>query len=622
MTTQRFLSLYNDELRFVRELGAEFAADYPKVAGRLGLDQAEVSDPYVERLLEGCAFLAARIQLKLEAQFPTFTQHLLETVYPHYLQPTPSMAVVQLDPDPEAGRLERGYVLPAGTSLIGRVAANSITACEFRTGHAVHLWPVAVVQAEYLSARGQVAALQLPERMEARAALRLRLRTTNGMPFSGLSLRSLACFLPPGGGTGGALLSQLLADCTGVVLQPPERPFAWREVLPARSIRHLGLGEQEALLPYGARSFSGYRLLQEYFALPERLLFVEFDGLADAVARCTGTEMELVVLLRRAEPRLERGVGPGSLQLHCTPAVNLFRRRADRVSLSERSFEHHLVVDRMRPLDLEVHSVFDVVGEGEAGSPPIPFQPFYASADVARRNAFYTIRRERRLSSARRRLDGGRSSYLGSEVFLSLVDQDAAPVSPDLRQLAVSCLCTNRDLPLLMPLGGDASDFMLDVGAPVQSIRCLAGPTRPRAPAASGEAAWKLISHLSLNYLSVTGGAEGGGAAVREMLRLYADEEDAAVLRQAEGVRSVTSVPVVRRLPGGGQAAIARGVEVTVTLDEGTYEGTGVFPLGAVLSEFFARHVGINSFTETVLRVEGRGEVMRWPMQGGRRTSA
>ena len=260
---ERLLSLYNEELRFLREMGAEFAASYPKVAARLAMDQAEVADPYVERLLEGSAFLAARVQLKLEAQFPNFTQHLLEMVYPHYLAPTPSMGIVQFTPDPEAGRLENGYVLPAATSLIGRLPRDGTTACEFRSAHAVHLWPVTIERAEYYAAPSQISALRLPERTPARAALRLRLRTTNGLPFNRLALKSLTCFLPPAGGVGGALLGQLLADCTGVVAQPPESPLPWRETLPPRSLRHTGLDEDQALLPYGPRSFSGYRMVQE-----------------------------------------------------------------------------------------------------------------------------------------------------------------------------------------------------------------------------------------------------------------------------------------------------------------------------------------------------------------------
>jgi type VI secretion system protein ImpG len=189
------LRLYNDELRFLREMGGEFAAAFPKVAGRLGLDAAEVTDPYVERLLEGCAFLTARVQLKLESQFPAFTQHLLEMVYPHYLAPTPSMAVVQLTPDPEGGRLEKGYAIPAGTSLIGRMARDGITACEFRTAHPVHLWPIAITDADYFATSGQISALQLAERSNAEllpAAGRWHRRCAAGPVAGGLRRPSAA----------------------------------------------------------------------------------------------------------------------------------------------------------------------------------------------------------------------------------------------------------------------------------------------------------------------------------------------------------------------------------------------------------------------------------------------
>jgi type VI secretion system protein ImpG len=624
----RLIRLYNDELRYIREMGAEFAAAFPKIARRLGLDANEVSDPYVERLLEGYAFLAARVQLKLDAQFPAFTEHLLELVYPHYLAPTPSMGIAQFTLDPEGGRLEKGYTIPAGTTLVGRMPRDAITACEFRTAHEVHLWPIAVASADYYATRSQVSSLQVPEHPGLRAALRLRLRTTNGMPFDRLALKALPIFLAGAGGVAGAIIGQLLADCVAVVLQPPTRPLPWREVLSPRAIRQVGLGDHEAMLPYDVRSFQGYRLLHEYFALPERALFVEFTGLADAVRRADSPELEIIVLLRRAEPRLERGLSANNFALFASPMVNLFQRRADRLQITDKAYEHHLVADRMRPLDLEVHSVLEVAGESEGGKQTTQFRPFYSTVDLGQPNdhaAYYTLRREPRLLSARQRLHGPRSGYVGSEVFISLVDRTAAPISPEVRQLAVNCLCTNRDLPLLMPVGKSDTDFTLEIGAPVTAVRCLVGPTRPRPSPVYGDVAWKLISHLSLNYLSITDrtdGSGGGADALREMLHLYADTGDQSVLRQIDGLQSVTSSAIVRRLPGGGQSAIARGIEIVLTLDESAFEGLGVFPFGAVLSQFFARHVSINSFTETIVRVRERGEIMRWPMMAGRRPTA
>ena len=224
--------------------------------------------------------------------------------------------------------------------------------------------------------------------------------------------------------------------------------------------------------------------------------------------------------------------------------------------------------------------------------------------------------------SARQRQLGPRTGYTGSEVFLSLVDGNAAPFSTELRQLQVHCLCSNRDLPLLMPIGRSETDFTLEIGAPVSSVRGLVGPTSPRPSVAEGDVAWKLISHLSLNYLSITDSAEEdrvGADGLRELLRLYADAAEPGITRQIDGIRNISSRPIVRRLPGGGQAAVARGVEIELLVDESAFEGTGCFPLGAVLSHFFAKYVSINSFVETVLSTEQRGTVMRWSMMPGLR---
>ena len=196
------------------------------------------------------------------------------------------------------------------------------------------------------------------------------------------------------------------------------------------------------------------------------------------------------------------------------------------------------------------------------------------------------------------------------------------PYSSELKQLAVSTLCTNRDLPLQMPVGKGQSDFTLEISAPVQSVRCLKGPTRPRPSLAhaQGEMAWRLINHLSLNYLSLMDDDERQGAAVlRDLLSLYGELGEATVKKQIDGLRSVQSAQVTRRIPVPGPIAFGRGLEITVTLDESSFEGLGVFLLGSVLEKFFARYVSINSFTETVIKTVDRGEVMRWPVRTGQR---
>jgi len=234
--------------------------------------------------------------------------------------------------------------------------------------------------------------------------------------------------------------------------------------------------------------------------------------------------------------------------------------------------------------------------------------------------AYYTAHRQPRMLSTKQRKIGARASYVGSEVYLTLVDAQHAPFSPNLKQLAIKTVCTNRDLPLQIPIGKGQTDFTMEMGAPVESIRCVAGPTKPRPSLANGDASWRLISHLSLNYLSlVDSDSEQGAAALRELLALYADEADAATERQIEGVKSISSRPITRRLPTSGPISFGRGLEISIRCEDSAFEGTGVFLLGSVLEEFFSRYVSMNSFTETVLRTDDRGEVARWPARIGRR---
>jgi type VI secretion system protein ImpG len=619
----RFLKYYNRELCHLREVGAEFAREFPKIAGRLGLDEFECADPYVERLLEGFAFLAARVQLKLDDQFPRFTQHLLEVVYPHYLASTPSMAVVQLQPDLAEGALADGFLVPRGAALRSQIGKGEQTACEYRTAHDVTLWPLRLTEAEYLPNPSAVANLGTPGLPGLKAAIRLRLDATAGLTFNRLRLDRLPLFLRGAGELPVRVYEQLLANAIAVVVQPAVRPIAWAEVIRRDFIRRVGFEESEALLPYASRSFQGYRLLQEYFAFPERFLFVALDGLQNAVSRCEGAELDLVILLNRCHPELVNALDASHFALFCTPAINLFPKRADRIHLSPQTAEFHVVPDRTRPLDFEVFGVTEVIGYGAQPDETQEFLPFYGSKSSYRRrdeNAYYTVRRQKRLLSARQRRQGARSSYIGSEVYIALVDANEAPYDSDLKQLGLQTLCTNRDLPLLMPVGVGTTDFTLQTGAPAQAIRCLAGPTKPRPSVTEGETAWRLINHLSLNYLSLLDqDAREGAVALRDLLMLYGEGSDVTVRRQVEGVLSANSRNIVRRIDAAGPIVFGRGLEITVRFDESAFEGGGVFLLGAVLEQFFARYASINTFTETVIAGSDRGEIMRWPIRIGRR---
>jgi type VI secretion system protein ImpG len=621
----RLLRYYNLELQHLRETGAEFAEQFPKVAARLGMHGLEVADPYVERLLEGVGFLAARVHLKLDAEFPRFTQALLEIVYPHYLAPTPSMLVAQLKPDLNDPNLASGPRVPRGTMMTSVANSDDATSCEFQTAQDVTLWPVEVVSASYFAFAPDLPLNTLPVAQRIRGGVRIKLKTTAGLKFSQLPLERLRFYLTGGDEAANKLYELCLSTTVGALVVPGKGAAKWHEFIPASAIRPVGFSDDEALLPVTLRSFQGYRLLQEYFSFPQRYRFVDVTGLASAIKRVDGDQLELVVLLGRGDATLESVVDGSNLALFCTPAINLFHKRADRIHVGDSAYEYHVVADRTRPLDFEVYSVTDVVGHGIGTDSEQRFLPLYSAYTSDRahhESAYFTTRREPRLVSTAEKRRGSRSSYIGSEVFLSLVDPVNTPFAGDLRQLSVETLCTNRDLVLQMPLGTGRTDLTLEVAAPVSSVRVVSGPSRPYAPLADGAVAWRAISHLSLNYLSlVQSTAEQGAAALRDLLQLYAPDADVSARRQIEGIRSTQVKRVVRRLRGPGPLAFGRGVEITVLVEELAFEGGSAYLLGAVLDEYFARHVSINSFTETVLRSANRGEINRWvPHWGARPT--
>lgn len=620
----RILHYYNRELQHIREMFAEFAAEYPKIAGRLGLEGLECADPYVERLLEGFGYMAARVQLKVDAEYPRFTQHLLEMVYPHYLAPIPSMALVQLQPDLTEGSLADGFTVPRGSVLRSRMGKDVQTACEYRTAHDVTLWPLEIAEASYHSSAAAVAALGIPNPGRAKAAIRWRLKSTAGLTVDKIALDDLALCLRGTDTLPAHVYEQLVANSVGIVIQPTKgKGASWRETLPKSRIRPLGFSEDEALLPTDSRSFDGYRHLQEYFAFPERFLFVELGGLNPGLRRCEAKEVDVIVLLDAVNPALEDGLNATHFALFCTPAANLLVKRADRIHLADKVTEFHVVPDRSRPLDFEVHSVISAVGHGTSSDQKQEFLPFYGATDqrdYREHRAYYVLHREQRRLSSRQREFGPRSSYVGSEVYISLVDGNEAPFSSDLRQLALVTLCTNRDLPLHMPVGGGKTDFTLESGAPVVAARCLAGPTRPRPSSAQREIAWRLISHMSLNFSTLADGQDGkGAAALRQLLSLYGDVNDPSTRKQIDGVVSISSRPVNRRVTGLGPIAFGRGLEVTLTMEEHAFEGRGVILLASVLERFLAKYASINSFTEMVLRTTERGEIRRWPTRIGQR---
>ena len=533
------------------------------------------------------------------------------------------MLVAQFIPQPDDPNLARGFTIPRGSPLHAAQVPEEVTASEFRTAQDVTLWPLKIESVSYFSFAPDLPLASLPMGSRIKGGLRIRLRTTVGNVRQ-LALDRLRFYLTGHDERASALYELCLGACLGGLVVPPTSPPGWRELLSPSNVQPVGFDDSDALLPVTWRSFQGYRLLQEYFAFPQRYHFFDVTGLYPGISRTDGQQFDLVLLFSRGDAELERLVDASNLALFCTPAINLFEKRADRIHVVEGSHEFHVVPDRARPQDFEVYQVTEVVGHGTGAENEQHFRPFYSTLGTDARQephtAFFSTRREPRQKSAKQQRQGTRSSYIGTEVFLSLVDSAHAPYRGDLRQLSVHTLCTNRDLPLQLPPGGGTKDLALDVAAPVSGIRIIGKASRPLAPLVDGSISWRAINHLSLNYLSLMDSNQAEGAsALRDLLNLYAGGADATARRQIEGLRSIQVARVVRRLPLQGPIAFGRGLEITLNVDHLAFEGGSAFLFGSVINQYLRRYVSLNSFTETVLRSDNRGEINRWMPQWGAR---
>lgn len=618
----KFLKYYNDELTYMRQLSGEFAAQHPKIARRLGMQGIEVADPYVERLIESFCFMSARVQLKLDAEFPRFTQRMLEVVHPNYVAPTPSMAVAHLKPSLREGDFTKGLTIARHSMLRSAVPPGEQTACEFRSAHDVTLWPVEIIEAKLSTLPPDLPNLDRYRLRGLRGALRLRLRTVGEIKFSQIhGLDRLPIYLAGDERVASHLFELLHAGGLASVVRAPGAARENCHVVANKAIEFEGLRPEQSLLPVFWNSFHGHTLLQEYFACRQRFYFFTPTQLAPGLSRVDGKEAEILLLLDRLPEELSSLVDASRFLLYCTPIINLFPKRTDRIEIDRAQTAFHLAPDRSRPLDYEVYSVTRVSGQKAETSNEVIFNPLYQTvhSDIGNYGRYFSMLREPRKLSDSARKYGTRTPYLGTEVFISLVDQHEAPYADDMRYLSVDTLVTNRDLPRLIPRNGQ-SDLTMQESVPIDSVVLVHAPSAPREPYASSQAAWRLIRQLSFNYIPLSDmDHQEGGQALRNMLRLFIGPGDREQATQIEGLVGSRIERIIRRLPGNELLVYGRGVRCELTVDENNFSGLSPYLFGLVLEHYLARHVAINVFTETELRSMQRGEVARWkPRMGGR----
>lgn len=641
--------LYERELKRLRAQADAFFAEEPfrDLAARLGhRANSEYRDPFVEWLLQGYAFLAARVRRGLEAEYPRFTQALLSIAHPQLTQPTPSLLVARFAMRADQARLAKGSLLPRGARLSmtargERGAPRATRRMWFTTGRAARLWPVEVTEARYLPDAAAVRAAGASRAAPAAVSVTLE-ATPAEATLAGLGADTLDLFASGADEAAATLFEALAFACArceavggGVAPEAAQAaPLGFDGRAPAQRFEDEPEPDpRDALLPYDARSFDGWRMLHEFFALPQRFQFLRLSGLRAALAGRQGRAATLLFLLERPVPALAGRVAAPGLLTNCVPAVNLFPRQADNAVPDPRQVEHPVLPDRGDPTGLEAHSVIAVRGV-TTDERAVSFQPFFATdalgvrAEQGRRY-FHAHRRRRARPALREEREAGLEDYVGADLAISVVDEKARPAPAFLKSLSVDLLCTNRHLPYVSALSASgAQSLATEFDGGWSAITVVAGPSRPRAGLPEGRRLWDAVSVLSLNYLSLvdSDGRGEGAAALRQMLRLHAGDGDVAARALIDAVIGVTARPTARRMPplfdlAGDKAApmaFARGLDIALTIDRD--DGRAAI-LAALLHRVLAGHADANSFVETSLSASARGatRLRLAPLAGARR---
>ncbi|MFV0474092.1 MAG: type VI secretion system baseplate subunit TssF [Pikeienuella sp.] len=570
----RFLEYYNDELNAFRRRATKFAEDFPKIAGRLRLARETSDDPHVERLVQSFAYSAARMRQKIDDELPELTDGLLETLYPHYLAPAPAMSVVALQPSKE---LDSAQVIPAGSEMVSEQVDGDV--CRFRTSQAVTIAPVRLAAARMMSR--PMEAPPAPG-LNALGCLRLTLEPLGKTSLADTGLSKLRIHLSGPIRQANALFRLLHQHVAGVRLAAHAADPNARH-LPAAAVRPVGYADEESLLPYPEGSFRGYRTLTEFFILPEKFLFFDIEtGPMKETAR-----QDIYIYFNAPPERLEQQVDVSSITLHATPIVNLFRSRAEPIILDGTASIYPLLADARRPQTRQVHSITHVALAESNGQAEQCKPFFHRQTDRRAAGVFWQLRRH-----------SDEAGEAPGATSIAFVDTEEAPVSSPDTTASIEVLATNGTLPRQLVFGGGRPRLTLIGGGDhVGGLNCLRPMTPMRRAGPARDRAWRLLSHLSLNHLSVTA---DGAPALRNILRLYDPGDSRETAQMIDAIETVETTPALARLQG----VMVSGVDITLTLDDQRIDQGQALVFGAVLDRFLGCYTTLNTFTRLTLRLK------------------
>lgn len=646
---EKFLQYYNRELSYLRDEGVYFATQYPKIASRLGMNSIDVPDPYIERLLEGIAFLNARTNLKIDASYPRFVSNILEVIHPQLLNPKPACAIVEFDSTQNQAlnainKIRRGDVLQSLPFNVNDQKVN----CTFCATQELELSPLKLESVNYIAATNSPSLTHITTQTTY-SILKLDLSIAAPYLCSDLIPEKIKIFLGHDVVSSSQLLYLLMNCCSKVVCHNPDKSQPWSYTIHEKP-EHLGFSDNESLTINTDKNIAALRVIQDYIQLPEKFLFIGQKGIREAIqyaetqgfieknasqAQKTITENGvnkriidyqkrhfcLSFVFSETNKELIHSLVASTFSISATPIVNIFKKKGVRFSVDANQKEHHVVADRVQPLNYEIYAIDEVTAYDKHNQKIMTYRPFYQYYNnkhnsTFSKNAYFSVTRDRRLAHDDKVY---RTSYLGHETFVSLSNVLSEEPSNNLHQIALDVWCTNRDLPILMPLG-TASDFLIEESLPVKSIKLIKKLTRPKEAIDDQNSLWSLLNLMRLNYASLLNLVDNEGTQyLKEMLSSFPHDKNDLLRQNIDAVTNVRIQPTKKLIRDGLHSGIVRGLKVELTIDEGLMGGVHPFLFGSVLRYYLASIISVNSFLEFSLEMVHSKEIIRWSHHlGGR----
>ena len=620
------LPYYERELAFLRTYSREFATRYPKIAGRLLIGGGVCEDPHIERMIEAFALLNSRVAKRLDDDYPEFTEALFDVLYPHYLRPFPACSIARFDTTGVAPQLCAGAEVARHSLLSSRPVHGG--PCTFRNAWAVSLAPLDITGARFDGIMSHPDAVRVPAGAGASISITISSRaaaddqtstsgasTACGAPapasrpveqrgVAQYGVQRLRVFIDGEPSFCAALRDTLFMRAVGAWIEVPgSRRWV---ALPGIPLAPAGFGDDEGLVDFPARSHTAYRLLTEYFCFPEKFNFFDIDLAmlgAAMPAGATSVTLHLALAGLRADSACARALGslaPRHLLTNCAPITNLFAKHADPIKITQQQASYPVLPDGRQPHAFDVYSIDSVnmVRQGTHGEAVTEFRPFYSLRHghaPEQSGHYWMMRRDEHLAIINP----------GQETQLTIVDIDFDPAALEAQTLSIQVTATNRDLPASLMFNQPGGDLRLGESSHVSTVQMLRKPTPSWRFARVGGVHWRLISHLSLNHLSLT---DGGLDSFREMLALYDLPRSASTQRQIGGIRGITYKTATAWLPGNPFACLVRGMEVRLAIDEEAFIGGGIHAFAQIIDRFLGLYVHANSFTQLTIVADNTGE--------------